>query len=156
MKKWLHKIEIVADRSIPYALVLLLFVITGEVFYAEKLHAYSLFVSIIDGIIIGIFTVDLGFKYVRSKSIPKFFKKYWMEIIAIFPAFLVVKIVEEFMLVANLEQTFVLSQEALEVEARAGSKVSRLHYFSRFVRPLARLPRFLKAFKFYEKPDWKF
>ncbi|MAE42823.1 hypothetical protein CMO93_03555 [Candidatus Woesearchaeota archaeon] len=152
MKRWLHKIEILADRLIPYALVLLLFVIIGEVFYAEKLHAYPIFVSIIDGIIIGIFIVDLSFKYARSKNIPNFFKKHWMEIIAVLPAFLVVRLFEEIIVFANLEETLVLSQEALEVEARAGTRTSRLHYFARFVRPLARLPRFLKAFKFYERP----
>jgi len=152
MKKWLHKIEIFADRSIPYALVLLLILIIGEVFFTYKIERFSFYVSIIDGIIIGVFVVDLSFKYVRSKNIPKFFRNHWLEIIAIFPAFLVVRVVEEFIIIANLEESFLLSQEALEVEARAGTRASRLHYFARFVTPLARLPRFLKAFKFYERP----
>jgi len=152
MKRWLHKIEVFADRSIPYALVLLLFLILGEIFFTEKIEPFSVYVSIIDGIIITIFIIDLAFKYVSSKSIPKFLKTHWMEIIAVFPAFLVVRIIEEFVIIANLEGSLVLSQEALEVEARAGSRASRLHYFSRFIRPLARLPRFLKAFKFYERP----
>jgi len=154
MKKWLHKIEVFADRSIPYALVLLLFIITGEIFFTDKIEPFSLYISILDGIIIAVFILDLGFKYARSKSVPKFFKQHWMEIIAVFPAFLVVRIVEEIVIFTNLEQTLVLSQEALEVEARAGTRASRLHYFSRFVRPLARLPRFLKAFSFYERPSW--
>jgi len=153
MKKWISKIEVIVDRAIPYALIILLFVIIGEVFYAEKLHAYQIFVSIIDGIILTIFFVDLVFKYMRTKNIPDFLKKYWLEIIAVFPAFLVVRVIEEFVIIVNLEETFILSQEALEVEARAGSKASRLHYFARFVRPLSRLPRFLKAFRFYKKPD---
>jgi xanthine/uracil permease len=152
MKKWFHKIEILADKLIPYALIVLLFVIIAEVLFPHTVEPYHLYISIIDGIVIGIFAVDLGFKYVRSKNIPQFFRKYWIEIIAVLPAFLVVRIVEEFMIVANLEETFILSQEALEVEARAGSRASRLHYFARFVKPLARLPRFLKAFKFYERP----
>ena len=154
MKRWMHKIEIFADRSIPYALVLLLFLILGEIFFHGKIEPFSFYVSVIDGIIIAIFVVDLAFKYVRSKNIPQFFKNHWLEIIAIFPAFLVVRIIEEFVIIANLEGSLVLSQEALEVEARAGTRASRLHYFSRFVMPLARLPRFLKAFKFYERPSW--
>tara|TARA_Y100000310_G_C20699991_1_gene828843 strand:+ start:1069 stop:1539 length:471 start_codon:yes stop_codon:yes gene_type:complete len=153
MKKWLHKIEVLADRAIPYALIVLLFVIFAEVLFPQVVEPYHLHISIIDGIVIGIFAVDLGFKYVRSKNIPQFFRKYWIEIIAVLPAFLVVRIVEEFMIIANLEETFILSQEALEVEARAGTRASRLHYFARFVRPLARLPRFFKAFKFYERPN---
>ena len=154
MKRWLHKIEVFADRSIPYALVLLLFLIIGEVFFTDKFEPFSIYISIIDTLIIIIFIVDLGFKYARTRNVPKFLKKYWIEIIAIFPAFLVVRIVEEFIIIANLEESFILSQEALEVEARAGTRASRLHYFSRFVMPLARLPRFLKAFKFYERPSW--
>ena len=152
MKRWLHKIEVLADRLIPYSLVLLLFIIIGEVFFTQEIEHFSIYISFLDGMIITIFIVDLGFKYVRTKNIPKFFKKYWIEIIAIFPAFVVVRIIEEIVVFANLEQTLVLSQEALEVEARAGTRASRLHYFSRFVKPLARLPRFLKAFKFYERP----
>ena len=74
MKKWLHKIEIIADRSIPYALILLLFLIIGEISFAYKIEPFSFYVSVIDGIIISIFVVDLSFKYVRTKNIPKFFK----------------------------------------------------------------------------------
>ena len=92
------------------------------------------------------------FKYARTKNFPKFFKKYWLEIIAIFPAFLVLRVVEEFAIIVNLEESIVASQEVIEIGERTVPKTSRLHYFSRFVRPLARFPRFLKAFSFYEKP----
>jgi len=155
MKRWLHKIEKFADRAIPYVLILLLILIIGEVFYSHKIEPYSFYVSIVDGIIIAIFVVDLSFKYVRTKKVKKFFRKYWLEIIAILPAFLIVRVVEEFFVLARLEESIVLSQEALEVEARTASKASRLHYFARFAKPLARMPRFFKAFEFYERPVFK-
>jgi len=75
-----------------------------------------------------------------------------LEIIAIFPAFLVLRLVEEFAIIVNLEESIVVSQEVIEVGERTLPRTSRIHYFSRFVRPLARFPRFLKAFSFYEKP----
>jgi len=152
MKSWLHKIELIVDKIIPYSLILLLFVIIGEIFFSHEIEPYSFYVSIIDGFIIFIFVVDLTFKYVRTKTIPKFFRKYWLEIIAIFPAFLVLRVVEEFAIIVNLEESILVSQEVIEVGERTIPRTSRIHYFSRFIRPLARFPRFLKAFSFYEKP----
>lgn len=152
MNNWVHRIEILADRSVPYALLVLFFVIVGELFFTERIENYKLYVSIIDGIIIGIFVVDLSFKYYRSKSMPDFLKNHWLDIIAVFPAFLFVRMVEELRIIANLEETILLSQESLEIGEKVGSKTSRIHYFARFARPLARLPRFLKAFSFYERP----
>lgn len=152
MEKWLHRTEIIVDKSIPYLLLLLLVLIMGELFFAGKIEAYHSYVSAIDWLIIGIFVLDLGFKYVRSKNIPSFFKEYWLEILAVFPAFLVVRMIEEFIRIANLEQAILLSQESLEVGERIGVRANRIHYFGRFIGPLARLPRFFKAFSFYEKP----
>ena len=170
MKRWLHKIELRVDKSIPYLLVLLFFVIIGEIFFAHEIEPYRVFVSIIDGFIIFIFVIDLIFKYVRIRNFPKFFRSYWLEIIAVFPAFLVLRLAEEFIIIAKLGETFEsvgeTAQSALhevvgvekegkilmrEAE-RIGPGVSRLRYYHRFIRPLARFPRFLKAFSFYEKP----
>ena len=152
MKRWLHKIELWVDKIIPYLLVLLFFVIIGEIFFAHEIEPYRVFVSIIDGFIIFIFVIDLIFKYIRIRNFPKFFRSYWLEIIAIFPAFLVLRVVEEFAIILNLEESIGLSQEVIKVGDRTIPRASRMHYFSRFIRPLARLPRFLKAFSFYEKP----
>ncbi|MCH8003802.1 MAG: hypothetical protein IH934_04165 [Nanoarchaeota archaeon] len=152
MKRWLHKIELWVDKIIPYLLVLLFFVIIGEIFFAHEIEPYRVFVSIIDGFIIFIFVIDLIFKYIRIRNFPKFFRSYWLEIIAIFPAFLVLRVVEEFAIILNLEESIGISQEVIKVGDRTIPRASRMHYFSRFIRPLARLPRFLKAFSFYEKP----
>ena len=152
MNKLLRKLEITVDKLIPYLLLMLLFLIIVEIFFSHKIESYSIYVSRIDGIIITIFVLDLSFKFTHSKNIPNFLKKYWLEIIAVFPAFLVVRVVEEFVTIANLGETISISQEALEIGEKTAIKTSRLHYFSRFIRPLARFPRFLKAFNFYEKP----
>jgi len=163
MKQWLHKIELLVDKAIPYCLILLFFIIIGEIFFGHEIEPYSFYVSAIDGVIISIFILDLLFKYLRIKAFPKFFMKYWLEVIAVFPAFLILRLIEEFVSIANLGETLQASlHETLEVEKEgkvlvreiesAGKEASRLRYFSRFIRPIARLPRFLKAFSFYEKP----
>jgi len=51
-----------------------------------------------------------------------------------------------------LEESIVISQEVIEVGEKTVPRASRIRYFARFIRPLARLPRFLKAFSFYERP----
>jgi len=152
MKVWLHKIEHIVDKSIPYLLILLLFVIIGEIFFAHETDPYRMFVSVIDSFIIFVFVIDLIFKYIRIRNFPKFFKNYWLEIIAIFPAFLILRVMEEFVIIVKLEESIGISQDVIEVGDRTIPRVSRTRYFSRFIRPLARFPRFLKAFSFYEKP----
>jgi len=59
---------------------------------------------------------------------------------------------EEFAIIVNLEEFIGISQDVIEVGDRTAPRVSRMRYFSRFIRPLARFPRFLKAFSFYERP----
>jgi len=152
MKRWLHKIEVLVDKIIPYSLVLLFFVIIGEIFFAHEIEPYRVFVSVLDGFIIFIFVIDLIFKYIRIRNFPKFFRSYWLEIIAIFPAFLILRVMEEFVIIVKLEESIGISQDVIEVGDRTIPRVSRMRYFSRFISPLARFPRFLKAFSFYEKP----
>ena len=152
MKVWLHKIERIVDKSIPYLLILLLFVIIGEIFFASEIEPYRMFVSFVDGFIIFVFVVDLTFKYIRTRNFPKFFKKFWLEIIAIFPAFLILRVMEEFVIIVRLEESIGISQDVIEFGDRTIPRVNRIRYFSRFIRPLARFPRFLKAFSFYERP----
>ena len=149
---WKHDVEVIVDRTIPYALILLFFLIIGEILFAEQIRHYSLFVSTIDSFIIGAFVFDLFFKYKHSKTIPAFLRKHWLLIIALFPAFLIVRLVEEFLVVTKLEDAIKFSQEALEIGQKTVLGPTRLSYFSRLIEPLARLPRFLAAFHFYEKP----
>ena len=163
MKKWLHKIELIVDKLIPYLLIILFFIIIGEIFFHGKIGPYRIFVGFADNTILFIFVLDLIFKYVRMRNFPHFLKKYWLEIIAVFPAFLILRLVERFVPFSSFGETLQASlHETLEVEKEGkvlireiegtGKEASRLRYFSRFIRPIARLPRFLKAFSFYEKP----
>ncbi len=150
-KRW-HTLEIIVDRSIPYCLLLLLGIIVLEIFFPNFVKPYHSFVSMLDYLVILVFGIDLIFKYLRVHSIPIFLRKYWLEIIAVFPAFLVIRLFEEFVRVANLERSVLVAQDTLEVSEHAATKASRVHYFGKFMQPLARIPRFFKAFHFYERP----
>lgn len=130
MKKWLHKLERVIDRIIPYTLVILLFLIIGEIFYHEEIMPYHTLIEIVDILIILIFATDLGFKYSRVRNLKKFFKKYWLDVIAIFPFFLVFRVFEELALVFAGINEFInptqkILHEGLEVE-KIGAKVTEV------------------------------
>ena len=181
MKRWLHKIEVIVDKAIPPCLILLLVLIVMELGFPEfvEQHHLHLPIAIADYIIIAIFVVDLVFKYVRTRYIPRFLRKYWLDILAVFPFFLVFRVFE---LAAGIFSTAVsegaqtvqaILHEGLELEkegarvvreaeklSKEASRVARLGRsarFMRFLRPLTRIPRFFKAIPkmlhFYEKPS---
>ena len=164
MKPWLHKVELVVDKSIPYLLIVLLFLIIGEIFYAHQIEPYGFFVSVVDNVVILVFIIDLAFKYMRARYFPDFFRKHWLEIIAVLPASLFVRLIERLIPVSTFEVSQSVLHEATEIkreeklivmEIEKAGQISRTRYFLRFIRPLARLPRFIKAFSFYEKPTGK-
>lgn len=186
MKKWLHKLEVIVDKSIPYLLLLLLVLILLEIFFKETAEHYALQIDIADYFIIFAFVIDLTFKYMRVKNIKKFIRHFWLDILAVFPFFLVFRVFEA---IAGLVSTTisegvasfqailhesieaerggvklvekegaralrVVEEEGAKIAARAErlGKVSRSSRFARFLRPILRFPRFLKAVPFYEKP----
>ena len=123
---------------------------------------YHFYIEIADYFIILGFILDLIFKYLRIKNIPKFLKSSWLEIIAIFPFFLVFRLFESAALffsgageTASSAQKAVhigigVEKEVVEV-IREGSKiteevskVSRAERFTKFLRPIARSIRLLK------------
>jgi hypothetical protein len=156
MKRFLHKIEVLADKIIPYLLILLLIIILLDIFYPVSLDPYRFEIDVIDYIIIAFFAVDLIFKYVRLRNPKEFLKKYWIEIIATLPFFLVARIIEEFagFFVASedIARGQRLVHEGLAVEEKIAVDLGRSERFVRIVRPVARFPRFAKAMHFFQNP----
>ncbi|MBN2111949.1 ion transporter [Candidatus Woesearchaeota archaeon] len=168
MKEWMHKVELVVDKLIPPMLVALLFLIIIEIFFEEFAHTYEFWIVLADYIVISVFVLDVLFKYIRIKPFKKFLKESWLDIIAIFPFALLFRFVEGFFEIFALSEIVKESQsvlhEATHLEKEAGKivkeveragKVARTTRFARFIRPVARAPRFVKAFAFYEKPTGK-
>ena len=162
MKKWIHFVEVFVDKIIPLLLLVLLGILVIEIFFHELAVKYHFYIEIADYFIILGFILDLIFKYLRIKNIPKFLKSSWLEIIAIFPFFLVFRLFESAALffsgageTASSAQKAVhigigVEKEVVEV-IREGSKiteevskVSRAERFTKFLRPIARSIRLLK------------
>ena len=144
MKPWLHKIEVIVDKSIPYLLFALFFLIIGEVFYAHKIEPYTLAISVFDNIIIIVFLLDLMFKYIRARTFPDFLKRHWIEILAVLPASLFVRLIERFIPISTFEVSQSTLHEATEfkresrliiMEIEKAGQVTRMDYFLRFLRP---------------------
>src|SRR3990167_4979981 len=176
MRRWLHTIEVIVDKAIPYLILILLFIIIGEFAFHSLIEKYRLYATIADYIIIGFFLIDLCFKFYRVRNVKLFFKKYWLEVIAVFPFILVFRLFEELFLLFRFtapieegqkiihsvaevtkigeEQKIIRELSALEKETRVfrsieeGTKLSRTSMFLRFFR-LARLAR---AVPVYENP----
>lgn len=153
------------DKAIPYLLVLLLVLIVLEVFYHSLIEHYLLWVDVADYVIIGFFLVDIGFKWRRAKDFKQFLKTSWLDILAVVPFYLIFRLFEEIVVISRVGETLGTGQkilhEGLEVEKEVtkvasevekSGKISRTRLFVRFIKPLQRTPRFLKAFAIYEKP----
>jgi c-di-AMP phosphodiesterase-like protein len=179
MKKWYHEFERLVDKLIPFLLIILLNIIIMELFFHEAALEYHLMILIADSFIITVFVADLIFKYLSVRDIPLFIKKYWIDILAVFPFFLVFRIFEAAGLLGGGADTVAATQkilhEGVEVEkegvkivkegaqiekevargmqeAERLAKATRAQRITRFIRPLSRAPRLAKALHFYEAP----
>ena len=165
MKSWAKKLEIFVDAIIPFSLIVLAGIIIIELFYEDIAHHYELILSILDNIIVLLFIIDLVFKYIRIKPFKRFLRKSWLDILAVFPFMLIFRVVELFsdmlLFSATLKEGQSILHQSLEMEKEAAhiiksaehaKKLSRTSKFFRFLRPLARLPRFVKAVAYFEKP----
>ncbi|MBI1969414.1 hypothetical protein HYS48_01855, partial [Candidatus Woesearchaeota archaeon] len=167
MQLWLHSIEVFVDRCIPYLLILLAILIIGGIFFPANVASWTEKIEVFDGVVIGFFAVDLAFKYNRVRNIPNFIKKYWLDILATIPFFFVFRFFEGFLELADMlrwergaEEAALIVHEGIATEKEVfrfvreveeAGKASRYARMERFLKPLARFPRFLKVFPFFEK-----
>jgi len=162
MKREWHKVELAVDHLIPYCLVILAIIIIMELFFEAVAHHYEPLFRGLDFIVVAIFAADLVFKYIRMKNIPKFLKTYWLDILAIFPFYLFFRAFEIVIASRTASESFhsaqMLLHEGLEIEkegqkiVREAGNASRAGKLQKLIRPILRLPRFLKLVSFFEKP----
>ena len=166
-----HGIERFVDKLVPTMLFLLLLLIAGNMFFKDFMTRHELYVEIADAAIIIVFAVDLYFKWRRVHEVKPFLKKYWLDIIAIVPFYLVFRLFEGAFLTAaetirGVSEGQRILHEGLEYERleREGVKVAkeieggragRITSVARFVRVAQRFPRLLKAVHFFERPERK-
>ncbi len=168
MKPFFVKLHSWTDFLLPYTLILLIFIIIVEFFFVAYYASHHLFFEVLDWIIISIFAVDLGFKFHRSKTFPIFLKTSWLDILATIPFFMVFRIMEGIGALSRVADVTGDAQHVVSASLEASREVKALHKaelaikegsrserFLRFLRPIMRTPRLLKAVHFFEHPKHK-
>ncbi len=163
MKKWMHKAEKIIDEIIPAMLLVFIIMIMFEVFFPDIAAPYKNHTDLFDSALIGIFMADLFFKYQRARNFGKFLKKYWLQILAVIPFYIVFRVFEYLELaqiastgvkLVNETTMFGRGPAMIVREAQSTEGFSRTYRLLRF-KPLTRLPRLLMALPFFEKPTGK-
>ena len=164
MHIWLHRLEWFIDKAIAPMLIALLVIIAGEIFLGEHFEAYHTYADYFDMLIISIFAIDLSFKFNRVRKIPEFVKKYWLEIFATIPFFLIFRFTEFLGLRIFIERGQEVAHEVPELQKiekggaaiiREAGRAGRTAKLIRTFRVASRFPRFLKVMPFFEKPTGK-
>lgn len=148
----------ITDTLVGPALIVILVVILLEIFLPDVAHKYHTAILVADYTAIGIFVVDLGFKFKRASEWEGFVKKYWLEIIAIMPGFIIFRVLDAFFVVTS---SLELGQDAIHLATRSerlavltrSGELSRAARLERLTKGLTRSPRLAKAFSFYDEPS---
>ncbi|RQD67507.1 MAG: ion transporter [Tindallia sp. MSAO_Bac2] len=102
-----------------------------DIFIIED-PSFSLWVEVFDLVVCGIFAVDLAIRYRHATAKKEFFKKSWIEILAIIPFDVLFRVFRIFRLVRVLRLT-------------RASRIGRfLNTFSKVLRNVERIPIFAK------------
>lgn len=101
MSKFSERLGWFVDKAIPYLIVVLFVIVIVDVFFTEQAKKYEIVIYVLDIIIITFFVIDLIFKYQRVRNIPRFLRLYWIDIIAVFPFFIVLRLFEEILLLSE-------------------------------------------------------
>jgi hypothetical protein len=161
-----YEFEHFTDHIIPVLVVFIAVVLILENPFWTLVHLeeYAPWPTIFDTVVLFFFIVDLLFKWFRTRNIRKFFKLYWIDVIAVFPFYLAFRVYGElagiFRLGEELTETSqklaheaVLLREAGAIgEAERAAKEARVlkeaGVAERMIRTIARFLRVLKG-RFY-------
>ena len=154
MHPFLEKVEHYNAKLITPALMVLLGIIIFELFLHVENHTVELMVKIADTLVITVFIIDLIFLAHKAKSVKFFFKKYWLDILAVFPLVLFFSLANSLYRAAIATERIVLGQAILHetVEASRGAKVlAEGGKFARWIRIFARIIRVVTKSHLFEK-----
>ena len=101
MNKIFERIEHFVDRVIPYLLAAIIIVVMVEFFNKELAETYHSQIVSFDYVVVTFFVVDLAFKYNRVRDVPRFLKLYWLDILAVFPFVLALRLFSEAILISE-------------------------------------------------------
>ena len=111
MNKLFEGVEHQIDKAVPYVIIALTVLLILE--FAIDLSAYEFWVSFADSFIIAFFILELAFKWNRTRNVIKFLKLHWLEVLAVFPFYLIFRAYVEVLEILRLEEAQKLAHEAI-------------------------------------------
>ena len=126
MNKFWKKLEHYNAKLIPFAVLVLLFVIIFELFLHVENHTVEVIVHALDIVAIAIFVIDLIFLAIRAKSVRFFFKSYWLDIVAILPLGFIFTFASGFLRILVAAERVAVGQAILHESLEARKGVSAL------------------------------
>lgn len=154
MPPFWEKVEHYNAKLITPALIILLGIIIYELFLHVENHTIELIIKLADAFVISVFVIDLIFLAHKAKSVKFFFKKYWLDIIAVFPFVLFFNLVNSLYRAVITTERLVLGQAILHetVEAGRGAKtLAESGKFARGIRIVARSLRVITKSRLFTK-----
>ena len=154
IKKFLQWFEHFTNMIIPYLVIAIAVVlILGNPWWVlYDLSQYGTALSIFDGVVVFFFVVELIYKWFKVRNVTKFIKLYWIEIIAVFPFYLLFRAYNQFTAVFQTGEEVTsaaqkLTHEAIllrEAELIQEERLLREGELAREAGPIGRLIRFIQ------------
>lgn len=155
MKQFWQKFEHYNAKCIPYAIVVLLFVIVVELFYKDFAEHYSLYIHILDNLVLLIFIIDLVFLAIHARSVKFFFQRYWLDILAVIPVGLMFTVVNSIYRAVIISTSEIVVGQGLlheSIEARKGIEaLSKSEKVTKEVRVMTRGVRAITKSRFFQE-----
>ena len=144
MKKLLKEIDELVDHLVPFLVILLAVLLILGI--AMPLERYEPWPSIADSVIVACFLIELYFKWLHVRNVKKFVKFHWLDIIAVFPFYLLFRL---YLFAAGFAQTVEEAQKTLHEVAllRTETVVKQLAEEEK----LAREAKLVKELPFIER-----
>lgn len=126
MNVFFEKLEKIVGHLVVPSVLLLLIVVLIEIFnhtLAEKYHTLFIYFEVF---VVFIFIVDLSFKYYHLRNFPKFLRKYWLDVLVVFPFFILFKFIEEGYLLFRLGEKSYLTFKEAQVTGKLTSEINSI------------------------------
>ncbi|MEK6809398.1 MAG: hypothetical protein AABY40_01870 [Nanoarchaeota archaeon] len=151
MHPFWEKVEHYNAKLITPALVVLFGIIIYELFFHFENHTIELIIKIADTMVIAVFVIDLLFLARRARSAKFFFKKHWLDIIAVFPFVFFFRVLESAYAVAIATERFALGQSLLHETVEASKSTKVLAKSGKIIRIGARILRVVTKSRLFTK-----
>ena len=117
LHRFLSICEKITDVSIPFWLIVIaiILILQNPFWTIVELDHYEPWISIIDNLIVLFFATNLVFKWFRVRHWKQFLRFYWLDIVAIFPFYLIARLWIRLSTVARVSEEIGEGQRVLHL-----------------------------------------